>query len=340
MAKHDTRFAGDGLKRLRLKKGLRQEDVATAFGVSTGQIGHYEAGRTGLSTLQLPAYAEALGVTTGELVAALGLTEQQFGSVSGGFVVQVGDIRVVPVARGRVDGAVLRWEFTGDSVYVSATDADGHILIGMVVGVSIGELRDGDVAIVDGDRKFPPNGALVVVHLVGGAEPFIATYHATGRMRFLYDAEQNMIPMIEPIAGGKVLGLACKSGDRNVIAIDERLEGTDIFNPVLGHESDHILLDDRGIHPCALNSLNQRERLAWMGGSILTVSAAMIREFEQGKTTPQDIAAECLVPVRFVELRYALQGALRSDTAMTRRSANLALDRWIEHLRRAVGRLA
>ncbi len=202
----DIRFAGDGLRRLREKRGLKQSEVAERFGVSEGQIRHYEASRTALSILQLPAYADALGVTTSELAAAIGLVDQSSGSVSGGLVVQVGDIRIVPVARGHVSRGVLRWEFTGESVYVSATDADGHILIGMVVSEQIGELSEGDVAIVDGDRKFPPNGALVVVHLVDGEEPLIATYRAQGRVRFFVDAHDTMIRAQDAIIDGTVIG--------------------------------------------------------------------------------------------------------------------------------------
>src|SRR5689334_14066490 len=93
-AKGDTRFAGDGLRRLREKRGLTQSEVAERFGVSEGQIRNYETSRSALNVLQLPAYAEALGVTTGELVAALGLVSNQSQGLTGGLVVQVGDIRV------------------------------------------------------------------------------------------------------------------------------------------------------------------------------------------------------------------------------------------------------
>jgi hypothetical protein len=139
--------------------------------------------------------------------------------------------------------------------------------------------------------------------------------------------------VVEPILGLNLLGISCKTKDALSIAINDRLVGSDRYLPVLGHEVAHLLLHDEGIHPCIVEAPSAPERFAWFGGALLTISEAMMQAFKQGAMLPEDIATECLVPLPFVELRYALSGAMRSPSPMARHAANLALDRWLEFLR-------
>lgn len=145
-----------------------------------------------------------------------------------------------------------------------------------------------------------------------------------------------LIEHVERIGNRRILGLSYHRDECRTIAINESLVGTTHYVPVLAHEAAHIINDVDGIHMCALDD-SERERIAWFGAAILAIPAVMMSAFERGAMLPEDIAAQCLVPVQLVGLRYALQGALRADTALTLRTANLAGEQWLKWLRRSVG---
>jgi transcriptional regulator with XRE-family HTH domain len=61
---------GSTIKRLRLDRGLTQEDLAHSAGVTTGTLSRTESGETSPSWRTVQRIATALGVSPGDLVAA------------------------------------------------------------------------------------------------------------------------------------------------------------------------------------------------------------------------------------------------------------------------------
>lgn len=145
-----------------------------------------------------------------------------------------------------------------------------------------------------------------------------------------------VVDHVERVGNRRILGLSYHRDDCRSIAINETLVGTPHYVPVLAHEAAHIINDIDGIHLCALDD-SERERMAWFGAAILAIPAVLMQAFERGAMMPEDVAEQCLVPIQFVAVRYALVSVLRSETALATHAANVALNNWIAWLRRSVG---
>ncbi len=59
---------GSRLRQLRQKRGLTQDELATAVGVSRSAVAQWEGGRSGQATLHLRRLADALGVQIDDLM--------------------------------------------------------------------------------------------------------------------------------------------------------------------------------------------------------------------------------------------------------------------------------
>jgi transcriptional regulator with XRE-family HTH domain len=70
-ATHVDRKVGENLLRFRLLRGMTQEQLAAAVGVTFQQIQKYENGRNRISASRLWAFSEALGVPVADFYAGL-----------------------------------------------------------------------------------------------------------------------------------------------------------------------------------------------------------------------------------------------------------------------------
>jgi len=61
---------GSAIKRLRLDRGLTQEDLAHSAGITTGTLSRTESGETSPSWRTVRRIATALGISAADLVAA------------------------------------------------------------------------------------------------------------------------------------------------------------------------------------------------------------------------------------------------------------------------------
>ena len=59
---------GNNLKRLRTKKGISQGDIARSLGVSRGFVSNIENGKTNPTLATIARLANAIGVSTNELL--------------------------------------------------------------------------------------------------------------------------------------------------------------------------------------------------------------------------------------------------------------------------------
>ena len=59
---------GNNLKRIRTKKGITQGDIARSLGVSRGFVSNIENGKTNPTLATIARLANAIGVTSGELL--------------------------------------------------------------------------------------------------------------------------------------------------------------------------------------------------------------------------------------------------------------------------------
>lgn len=108
-----------------------------------------------------------------------------------------------------------------------------------------------------------------------------------------------------------------------------------MYVPVLAHEVSHLIIGANGIWLCSQSLHSSIERYAWFGSALLAISEPIMRKFRDGNLLAEDIAAECVVPLEFVNLRYAVQDALGSDLPLHQHAANMALDRWLQYLDKA-----
>lgn len=66
--KSEAKKLGDNLRRIRTKKGITQGDIAKSLEVSRGFVSNLENGKTNPTLATIARVAEALGVTTDELL--------------------------------------------------------------------------------------------------------------------------------------------------------------------------------------------------------------------------------------------------------------------------------
>ena len=66
--KSEAEKLGNNLKRIRTVKGITQGDIAKSLGVSRGFVSNLENGKTNPTLATITRVAEALGVTTDELL--------------------------------------------------------------------------------------------------------------------------------------------------------------------------------------------------------------------------------------------------------------------------------
>jgi transcriptional regulator with XRE-family HTH domain len=59
---------GNNLKRIRTKKGITQGDIARSLGVSRGFVSNIENGKTNPTLATIARLANAIGVTSDELL--------------------------------------------------------------------------------------------------------------------------------------------------------------------------------------------------------------------------------------------------------------------------------
>lgn len=71
----EAREIGRRLRAFRIDLDLSAPEMAKRLGMSPGNYGHYEAGRNRLGAIDLPRFAEALGVSTQALTDRLRLTK-------------------------------------------------------------------------------------------------------------------------------------------------------------------------------------------------------------------------------------------------------------------------
>lgn len=66
--KDEAKKLGENLRRIRMRKGVSQVDVARSLGVSRGFISNFENGKTNPTLATITKLAGAIGVTTDELL--------------------------------------------------------------------------------------------------------------------------------------------------------------------------------------------------------------------------------------------------------------------------------
>ena len=96
--------------------------------------------------------------------------------------------------------------------------------------------------------------------------------------------------MFVELGSGGILGISCRSGDRAIIGIDERVVGTPLYVPVLAHECAHLIIDTAGVHGCTGAVTSKAEQLAWFGATLLAIPDKAIAAYERGERLPRDIA--------------------------------------------------
>lgn len=66
--KNEAEKLGRNLKRIRTEKGISQVDIARSLGVSRGFVSNLENGKTNPTLATITKLANAIGVTTDELL--------------------------------------------------------------------------------------------------------------------------------------------------------------------------------------------------------------------------------------------------------------------------------
>lgn len=66
--KSEAEKLGNNLKRIRTQKGITQGDIAKSLGVSRGFVSNLENGKTNPTLATITRLANAIGVTTDELL--------------------------------------------------------------------------------------------------------------------------------------------------------------------------------------------------------------------------------------------------------------------------------
>ena len=66
--KSEAEKLGNNLKRIRTEKGITQGDIAKSLGVSRGFVSNLENGKTNPTLATITRLANAVGVTTDELL--------------------------------------------------------------------------------------------------------------------------------------------------------------------------------------------------------------------------------------------------------------------------------
>jgi len=66
--KSESEKLGNNLKRIRTKKGITQGDIARSLGVSRGFVSNIENGKTNPTLATIARLANAIGVTSDELL--------------------------------------------------------------------------------------------------------------------------------------------------------------------------------------------------------------------------------------------------------------------------------
>lgn len=79
-----NRLLGRRLAAMRTANGIRQEEVAEAMGFMRPLVSKIEAGRRALDATEIPAYAQAIGVTSKDVFDAILEVHEELGSITAG----------------------------------------------------------------------------------------------------------------------------------------------------------------------------------------------------------------------------------------------------------------
>lgn len=179
LATVESQRHGRVLVALRERSGLTQTELAYRFGVSENAWRMRERGITPLSLEDVPRVAELFALTPDQLVSQLGYgpspepdvatrvepeTVEEARAAVPPAAPALGAVRFAPVVAAASAGAA-GWEYTGSFLPVSdvMTDALDVVAVRVDGDCLADDLRDGDYAIVDRQRRDPRPGQVVFV---------------------------------------------------------------------------------------------------------------------------------------------------------------------------------